>query len=91
MATDMGVIWNRRRPLKGRTDRPRHRRQLEITHLEDRRLMTIGTVTAVATPRVLPNNGKLVPITITGTIMQVPRHGFGQRHRRPPTFPTGRH
>jgi hypothetical protein len=84
MATDMGVIWNRRRPLKGTTGRPRHRRQLEITPLEERRLMSIGTVTAVATPRILPDNGKLVPVTVTGSIQQVIVTNLGHATVAPP-------
>jgi hypothetical protein len=46
--------------------------------------MTVGTVTAVATPRVLPNNGKLVPVTITGTIMQIFVTDLGNATVAPP-------
>lgn len=46
--------------------------------------MTIGAVTAVATPRLLPDNGKFVPVTVTGTIEQVLVTDLGQATVPPP-------
>jgi hypothetical protein len=40
--------------------------------LEARRLLAIGTITAVATPRILsPDNGQFIAVTVTGKIQQI--------------------
>lgn len=42
----------------------------EATLLEDRRLLSIGTITATVTPQILPNVGRFIPVTVSGTIQQ---------------------
>ena len=52
---------------------PRYR--LEITALEDRKLLFVGTITAVATPQLLfPPNGRYVPVAVVGTIIESGPH-----------------
>jgi hypothetical protein len=54
----------------GRRRPPRAR--VEITALEDRRLLAIGAVTATSKPQFLfPPNGRFVPVVVTGSITQV--------------------
>jgi hypothetical protein len=59
-----------RRKDRGKERRPQRRRcLLEVTSLEDRSLEAVGTITATAVPRILaPNNGQIVPVTVSGTI-----------------------
>lgn len=65
----MGFFRTHREPGVRRGAR-RHRPELTI--LEDRRLLSIGTVTATADPRVLaPADGRGVPVIISGTVTQV--------------------
>ncbi len=41
-----------------------------LTTLEDRRLLTIGTIVATVTPHILEPVGRFVPVTVSGTIQQ---------------------
>jgi len=57
----------------------------EVANLEDRRLLTIGTVTAVADPKVLaPADGRVIPVTVTGTITQVIVQNLSGVRKAPP-------
>jgi hypothetical protein len=82
MAKDMGVFWSRhrqgRRPA-GLTRR-RRRRDVELTILEGRQMPAVATVTAVVSPQVLPNlaSGRFVPVTVSGTVVQVNYTDMGQ-------------
>jgi hypothetical protein len=68
----MGILWNRRTPGRGLTGRPRRGYLIEFTSLEERCMPFIGSVNAVAAPKILvPANGRFVPVTVTGTINQV--------------------
>jgi hypothetical protein len=68
-----GGLW---RSVFGRYEdsaaRPTDRRRCrpEVAPLEERRLLFVTGITAVATPNVLvPPNGRYVPVTVTGTIL----------------------
>jgi hypothetical protein len=84
MATNMGVLWILRRPSRRPADRPRHRRRIEFTVLEDRRLLTVYGITAVATPKILPNNGRFVSVTVSGVIDQEVHTDLGKATVQPP-------
>lgn len=59
--------WGRRTTARARI----RRSHLEVTALEDRNLLFITTLTAVAHPLLLvPPNGRYVPVTVSGTITQ---------------------
>jgi hypothetical protein len=78
------VLWKRRRPSKGPMDRRRHRRRLEFLTLEERQVPTPVSITAVASPNVLPDNGRFVPVTISGTVEQVLTTDLGKAMTPPP-------
>jgi hypothetical protein len=82
----MGIFGNRRGPDGQERGRTRaRRRNLEFTTLEDRRLLTVGTVTAVVTPSILvPPDGRFVPVTVTGSIFQVVDFVFPGPQKTPP-------
>lgn len=68
----MRFFWRLLRPRTRTRTRPRSRCRVELTILEDRRLLTIGEITAAANPNILlPPNGRLVPVTISGEVGQL--------------------
>jgi hypothetical protein len=82
MAKDMGDFWSRHTPGSRSAGPPRRRRRrhVEITILEGRQMPSVATVTAVVSPKVLPNlaSGRFVPVTVSGSIVQVNYTDLGE-------------
>ncbi len=82
MAKDMGVFWSRHRPGGRPSGRSRRRRgrQVVLTILEGRQMPAVVTITAVVSPKVLPNlpSGRFVPVTVSGSILQANNTELGE-------------
>lgn len=68
----MRFAWGRRARGERSPRRPRAWRYVESMALEGRQLQAIGTITAVAVPRILkPDNGQFIAVTVTGKVQQI--------------------
>ncbi len=83
----MRFLWGCRARSERAPRRPRAWRSVDSSELEleARRLQAIGTVTAVATPKILtPDNGQWIAVTVTGKVQQLINTTLGLHQTSPP-------